>query len=95
MSYKMVTRVVESKAIWNIDPVPNWSEYADAVVHAIGDRAEVILVAASMGVFTAPIVCTRHRVDLLVLLNAMIPMPGETFNAWGSNTADADRAEAP
>jgi pimeloyl-ACP methyl ester carboxylesterase len=25
-------------------------------------------------------------VDLLVLLNAMIPMPGETFNAWGTNT---------
>ena len=25
-------------------------------------------------------------VDLLVLLNAMIPLPGETFNAWWSNT---------
>jgi pimeloyl-ACP methyl ester carboxylesterase len=39
-----------------------------------------------MGGFTAPIVCTRRRVDLLVLLNAMVPMPGETFNSWGSNT---------
>jgi pimeloyl-ACP methyl ester carboxylesterase len=56
------------------------------VVHAIGDRADVILVAASMGGFTAPIVCTRRRVDLLVLLNAMIPRPGETFNGWGANT---------
>jgi pimeloyl-ACP methyl ester carboxylesterase len=63
-----------------------WSEYADTVVDAIGDRAGVILVAASMGGFTAPIVCARRRVDLLVLLNAMIPMPGETFNAWGANT---------
>jgi pimeloyl-ACP methyl ester carboxylesterase len=68
------------------DDRAGWSEYADAVVDAIGDRANVILVAASMGAFTAPIVCTRRRVDLLVLLNAMIPMPGETFNAWGTNT---------
>jgi pimeloyl-ACP methyl ester carboxylesterase len=68
------------------DDTAGWSEYADTVVDAIGDRADVILVAASMGGFAAPIVCTRRRVDLLVLLNAMIPMPGETFNAWGSNT---------
>ncbi len=68
------------------DDTAGWSEYADTVVNAIGDRANVILVAASMGGFTAPIVCTRRRVDLLVLLNAMIPMPGETFNAWGTNT---------
>jgi pimeloyl-ACP methyl ester carboxylesterase len=39
-----------------------------------------------MGGFTAPIVCTRRRVELLVLQNAMIPVPGETFNAWWSNT---------
>ena len=68
------------------DDTPGWSEYADSVVDAIGDRVNVILVAASMGGFTAPIVCTRRRVDLLVLLNAMIPKPGETFNAWGTNT---------
>jgi pimeloyl-ACP methyl ester carboxylesterase len=76
------------------DDTAGWCDYADAVVDAIGDRADIILVAASMGGFTAPIVCTRRRVDLLVLLNAMIPMPGETFNAWGSNTGSgAARAE--
>jgi pimeloyl-ACP methyl ester carboxylesterase len=69
------------------DDRAGWSEYADAVVDAIGDRDAVILVAASMGGFTAPIVCTRRRVDFLVLLNAMIPLPGETFNLWGSNTS--------
>jgi pimeloyl-ACP methyl ester carboxylesterase len=47
---------------------------------------DLIVVAESMGAFTAPIVCARRRVDLLVLLNAMIPVPGETFNAWWSNT---------
>jgi pimeloyl-ACP methyl ester carboxylesterase len=68
------------------DDSAGWSEYADAVVDAIGPRADVTLVATSMGGFTAPIVCTRRRVDLLVLLNAMIPVPGDTFNGWGKNT---------
>jgi pimeloyl-ACP methyl ester carboxylesterase len=68
------------------DDTAGWSEYANVVVDAIGDRTNVILVAASMGGFTAPIVCARRRVDLLVLSNAMIPVPGETFNTWGSNT---------
>jgi pimeloyl-ACP methyl ester carboxylesterase len=45
-----------------------------------------VLVAESLGGFTAPIVCTRRPVTLLVLLNAMIPLPGETGNTWGSNT---------
>lgn len=68
------------------DDTAGWSEYADAVIDAVGDRTEVVLVAASMGGFTAPIVCTRRAVDLLVLLNGMIPQPGETFNAWWSDT---------
>ena len=68
------------------DDSAGWSEYADAVVDALGNRRDTVVVAESMGVFTAPIVCTRRPVDLLVLLNAMIPLPGETFNAWWSNT---------
>ncbi len=68
------------------DDDAGWSEYADAVIDAIGDRHDVVVVAASMGGFTAPIVCTRRAVGLLVLLNAMIPQPGETFNAWWSDT---------
>jgi pimeloyl-ACP methyl ester carboxylesterase len=67
------------------DDTAGWSDYADAVVDALGDCDEAILVASSMGGFTAPIVCTRRKVELLVLVNAMIPLPGETFNAWGSN----------
>jgi pimeloyl-ACP methyl ester carboxylesterase len=68
------------------DDKAGWSEYAEAVVDAIDGRDNVILVAASMGGFTAPIVCTRRRIDLLVLVNAMLPVPGETFNEWGANT---------
>ena len=68
------------------DEAAGWSEYADMVVKALGDRSEVTVIAASMGGFTAPIVCTRRTVEVLILLNAMIPMSGETFNAWWSNT---------
>jgi pimeloyl-ACP methyl ester carboxylesterase len=68
------------------DDTAGWSEYVDAVIDAVGDRRDLVIVAASMGGFTAPIVCTRRAVDLLVLVNAMIPVPGETFNAWWSNT---------
>jgi len=61
-----------------------WSEYADAVVDAIGDRTDVVLVAQSLAGFTAPLVADRVPVRLIVLLNAMIPLPAETGNAWWS-----------
>jgi pimeloyl-ACP methyl ester carboxylesterase len=68
------------------DESAGWSQYADAVVDAIGDRQDVVLVAQSLAGFTAPLVAERVSVDLLVLLNAMIPLPGETGNAWWANT---------
>ena len=68
------------------DDGAGWSEYADAVVEAIGDRRDLVLVAQSLAGFSAPIVCERVPVDLLVLLNAMIPLPGETGNDWWGDT---------
>lgn len=62
------------------------AEYVDLVVEAIGDREDVVLVAQSMGGFTAPQVCARRPVSLLVLVNAMIPAPGETAGEWWANT---------
>ena len=67
------------------DDDAGWNEYAEAVVAAIGDRSDIILVAQSLAGFTAPLVCERRPVDLLILLNAMIPLPGETGNDWWSN----------
>jgi pimeloyl-ACP methyl ester carboxylesterase len=55
------------------DDSAGWKEYADVVVDAVGDRTGVILVAQSLGGFSAPMVCERVSVELLVLLNAMIP----------------------
>ena len=61
-------------------------EYADAVVAAIGGRRDVVVVAQSMGGFTAPVACARTPVSLLILVNAMIPRPGETPGDWWGNT---------
>ena len=61
-------------------------EYADAVLDAIEDRDELIVVAQSFGGFTAPLVCDRTSVDLLVLLAGMIPSPGEAPRDWWANT---------
>jgi len=66
-------------------------EYAELVVRAIGDRSDVVLVAQSLGGFTAPLVCQRVPVRQLVFVNAMIPLPGETAGNWGKNTG-SDKA---
>ena len=68
--------------------------YADAVVEVIGDRSPVVLVAQSMGGFSAPLCCDRLPVDWLVLLNAMIPRPGETAGEWWGNTGQSEAARA-
>src|SRR4051812_22935823 len=52
--------------------------YVDIVVRAIGARTDVVLVAQSLGGFTAAAVCARVAVQRLVFINAMIPNPGET-----------------
>ena len=64
--------------------------YADAVVAAVGDYAPVVLVAQSMGGLTAPLVCDRVDVALLVLLNAMVPTPGETGGDWWEVTGQSE-----
>jgi hypothetical protein len=65
------------------------SEYADTVVDAVGDRTELVVVAHSLGGYTAPLVCERLPVDLLVLVTAMIPSPGERGADWWHNTGHA------
>lgn len=62
------------------------SEYADTVVEAIGDRTDLIVVAQSLGAFTAPLVCARVPVELMVLVAGMVPLPGERGDDWPANT---------
>jgi pimeloyl-ACP methyl ester carboxylesterase len=75
------------------DDSAGWAEYTDAVVAAAGDARDVVLVVQSMGGFTAPLVCDRLPVRLLVMLNAMIPNPGETGGEWWENTGQSKAYE--
>jgi pimeloyl-ACP methyl ester carboxylesterase len=55
------------------------------VVEAVGDRSELVVVAHSLGGFTAPLVCARIPADLLVLTAGMVPRPGERGADWWGN----------
>ena len=68
------------------DETAGWSDYAKTVVDAIGTRSDVIVVAHSLGGFTAPLVGAPLSVDQLVLVAGMIPAPGELFADWWANT---------
>lgn len=57
-------------------------EYAAITDDAIGDHRDVVLVAQSMGGFTAPMSSKLNQVARIVLLNAMIPLPGERPGEW-------------
>ncbi len=61
-------------------------EYADTVVTAIGDRTNLIVVAQSLGGFTAPLVCDQVAVDLLILIAPMIPAPREAPAGYWTQT---------
>ncbi|MEE6281237.1 alpha/beta fold hydrolase [Georgenia sp. MJ170] len=72
------------------------AEYSRVVRAAVPADDDVVLVAQSMGGLVAPIVCTQVAVRLLIMLNAMIPAPGETGGEWwaatGQSIAMADHA---
>ena len=68
------------------DEAAGLPRYTELVVDVIGARSEVVLVAGSLGGFTAPLVCEQVPVRELVLVNAMIPVPGETARDWWTHT---------
>ena len=69
------------------DDAAGLSEYADTVIEAIGERADlVVVVAQSLGGFTAPLVCEQVPVKLLVLVAPMIPVPGEAPADYWTDT---------
>lgn len=69
-------------------------DYADAVVAATGGRRGGVVVGHSFGGFTAPIVAEKLTADALVMLAAMIPLPGESPDEWWSNSGFAAAVEA-
>jgi pimeloyl-ACP methyl ester carboxylesterase len=63
------------------------SSYCEAVVTAVGRRTDLVVAAHSLGGFTAPAVCERLPVNLLVFVAGMIPQPGEVVNDYWGHTA--------
>lgn len=78
------------------DDAADLLDYAEAVVDAVGDRRDLIVVSHSYGGFTAPLVADRLPVEVLVLVAGMIPAPGEKPADWWENTgyAQAVREQA-
>jgi pimeloyl-ACP methyl ester carboxylesterase len=71
------------------DDAAGLDDYADAILAAIGDRRDVVLVAQSMGAFSAPLAAVRAQrgvVTGLLLVAPMIPTPGESVDDWWSAT---------
>ena len=70
-------------------------EYAAITDQTIGDQRGVVLVAQSLGGFTAPMISRRAALSRIVLVNAMIPLPGERPGEWFDATgSDAARRAA-
>lgn len=72
------------------DDAAGLPEYADAVVDAIGDRTDLVVVSHSAGALTAPLVCERVAVRLLVLIAPMVPLLGEPPADYWVSTRYAD-----
>ena len=68
------------------DDTKGLSDYAQAVLDAAATASEVVIVAASLGAFTAPLVVGQFQTAAVVLINPMIPVPGETPGAWWRDT---------
>lgn len=72
------------------DDAQGLSDYAKAVLDTVGIVGEVVIVAASLGAFTAPVVAGALQAAAVVLVNPMIPMPGETPEAWWGSTGASE-----
>jgi pimeloyl-ACP methyl ester carboxylesterase len=68
------------------DDTMGLSDYAQAVLEAAGMARGVVVVAASLGAFTAPLVVEPLEASAVVLVNPMIPRPGETPADWWAST---------
>ncbi|GAA4559195.1 alpha/beta hydrolase [Pseudonocardia xishanensis] len=59
-----------------------WADYVALAVKALGAATEPVVVAQSMGAYTGALVAAEIPVRHLVLVNPMIPAPGETAGEW-------------
>ena len=76
------------------DEDAGFTAYADAIVAAAAGATDVVLVAQSLGGFSAPLAVERLDVRRIVLVNAMVPKPGETFGEWWGAVGQAPASRA-
>lgn len=83
------------------DPAADFAAYTDACLRQIGEAGvpgrashDIVVVGQSLGGFTAPVLAERLGSRRLILVNAMIPVRGETPGHWFATTgAGQARAE--
>ncbi len=68
------------------DDTKGLAAYAEAAREAARTTTRPVVVAASLGGFTAPLVASALDASAVVLVNAMIPNPGETAGDWWGDT---------
>lgn len=73
------------------DPESGLPEYVDLIVRVVEPLHDVVLVGQSLGGFSASWAADLIGPRELVLVNAMIPLPGETAGEWWAAT-DSDAA---
>lgn len=82
------------------DEAYGWADLTDVAVATLhratglAERDDLVVVAQSMGAYVGPLVCEREPVRLLVLLNPMLPLPGESGADWWRTTDHAARRAA-
>ena len=76
------------------DEAADLERYVEVVLDAGSDTRAPVLVAQSLGAFTAAMVAARLSVRALALVNAMIPLPGETPGDWWAATGAVKAREA-
>ncbi|MCW2985713.1 MAG: hypothetical protein JWR63_3283 [Conexibacter sp.] len=66
------------------------ADYADTIAAAIDGRDDAVVVAQSMGAFSAPVAAARTVAAQLLLVAPMIPAPGETPGEWWGASGQGD-----
>jgi pimeloyl-ACP methyl ester carboxylesterase len=71
------------------DPQAGLDDYVDRVVAVADGHPDVVLVGQSLGAFSASWAATRVPAAGLILVNPMIPVPGETPGEWWDATGQS------
>jgi pimeloyl-ACP methyl ester carboxylesterase len=76
------------------DPAAGLPAYTERVLAALDGDPHAVLVAQSLGGFTAAMVAARAPLAALIFVNAMIPRPGEIVGDWGEAVGSSEARTA-